>query len=125
MVLRDAGFRVADHVKVDVHEDAEDTMHIMLPGVSLAKAPRKAANKEVLPLAAYEARQAGKTVVTDGDLQSGNPVAILNDDIHDPDWSGDPTAADAKTDRLDGTDGTMGDRDSDPKPADVADTGKD
>ena len=114
-LMNEVGLSIPSSVKVDVHDNAEDTLHIVLPGVPLQKAPRKAAKTGKLSLAEYEARKAGKTVITDEDLGSGPSVGWFNDDFIDSPADGnDPTARDVKGDGA-GGDGidriNQGDRD--------------
>lgn len=114
------------HLKIDVHENADDTVHIVLPGFDLQRAPNKGEASQRIPLGLYERRAAGEQIdITDSDLESGPVVGYLYDDVWDT--TTPPTDRDRKGDAYsgnsDGSDRTW--NDNDPKSGTREDTGKD
>ena len=82
-------------------ENDENTLHVVLPGVTFDKIPRKGANKAKVPLAVYEEAKNRGIDIRDVDLRSGSggEVAILKDDFTDDGANfADPTARDTKGD---------------------------
>lgn len=106
-------------VKLDVHVNTEDTLHIVLPHPAMgARAERQTEN--------------GQTVVSDEDMvSSGQATAVSHvkdDSYNSGNWFRDPTDKDAKRDKTSITTGDYWDtfwEDKDPTTSDSGDKGKD
>ena len=132
-VLEKAGIQIPTRLKIDVHENDETTLHVILPGYSLDKIPRKSARMSKLPLALFEAMRSGSREITDEDLRSAfgsrSTVGILKDDVVDGgkrgNKDGDPTTRDTpKGDGRTGGDSFdyFANADNDARAADGSDT---
>jgi len=126
--LKQFGIDIPTNVKIDVHENTENTVHIILPGVAMDTIPRKAAGKPALPLAVFEAAKGGGVDIRDVDMTSGPAVALFDDDFTNGDGK-DPKTADTKGDGTgagsDTSNWLFSNNDKTTTTKDVSDTGKD